>query len=272
MTVISTLITRAGTVHVTDSLITRLNRLGEREPTEWQETKIIPVRAWRGAMSYYGLAQIEGLWSTLDWLRDQAGKANAFRTPMDFAQALAKSLDQAVASLPIRREIDKGIGIHFSTYESIDGYWIPDLIHISNWSDPSYTALRSTGVGASADLSGAVSKQNPELKGDVTAVRLKVHRNIHDGMWPIYNNGDPLLFNKAATTIFDMFKDISDRGILRDPDNIDTIRALARRAVEIVSNIQHDLCRHGTRVVGGRIHDLSIKPNGDYYSTSGDIA
>jgi hypothetical protein len=99
-----------------------------------------------------------------------------------------------------------------------------------------------------------------------------VHRTVQAGAWFRYNNGDPRLYNTAANAIFDMFKDLNDRGVLLDPNNIATIRALTRRPVEVVSNIQHDLCHHDTRVVGRRIHDLSITPNGDYYSTSGDVA
>jgi hypothetical protein len=259
-------------VHATDSLITRLNRVGEREPIEWEETKIIPVRAWRGAMSYYGLAQVEGCWSTLDWLRDQTGKANKFKTAVEFARALAEILNQEIAALPIRRETDKGIGIHFSTYEWINGYWIPDLIHISNWNDTSYTALRSSGVGVSADLSGAISNRTTGLPDDGTAIRLEVHKAIHAGEWFQYNNGDPRLFNSAAKAIFDMFEELNRRGILRDANNIETIRALTSLPVEVVSNIQRGFCANGMRVVGGRIHDLAITPKGEYFSTSGDTA
>ncbi|MCR4304664.1 MAG: hypothetical protein NUV63_10650 [Gallionella sp.] len=272
MTVISTLITRVGTVHATDSLITILKSDGQRDPIEWQRTKIVPVRAWRGAMSYYGLAQIEGCWSTLDWLREQATKASTFATAGRFAYALADALNREIPALPIRREADKGIGIHFSAYEWINGYWIPELFHISNWSDPTYTGLRPTGVGASADMSGAVSNHFPDLVNNEEAKRLAVHQAIQAGVWFQYNNGDPRLFNSAAKAILDMFKELESRGILCDATNIETIRALTTQPVEMVSNIQHGFCADRTRVVGGRIHDLAITPDGEYFSTSGDAA
>jgi len=270
MTVISTLITRVGTVHATDSLLTSLKSDGQREPIEWQQTKIIPVRAWRGAMSYYGLALIEGRWSTLDWLREQVTKADTFATAERFAHALADTLNREINALPLRREVDKGIGIHFSAYEWINGYWIPEFFHISNWSDPTYTALRPSGVGASGDMSGALANQTPELVGNELAKRLAVHQAIQRGVWFQYNNGDPRLFNSAAKAIIDMFIELNSRGMLRDANNIEAIRALITQPVEMVSNIQHDFCADGTRVVGGKIHNLAINPNGEYSSTSGD--
>lgn len=270
MTVISTLITHVGTVHATDSLITSLKPDGQRESKEWEQMKIVPVRAWRGAMSYYGLAQIEGCWSTLDWLRDQAKTANTHATAEHFAHAMADALNREIKALPFGRELDKGIGIHFSAYIRVSDYWIPELFHISNWYDPTYTALRPEGVGASGDTSGAIAKKFPELRGNEVATRVEPHKTIHSGMWFQYNNGDTQLFNMAARAIFDMLEELNNRGILRDTNNIETMRNLTILPVKIVSNIQHDFYADGTRVVGGTIHDLAISPNGDYSSTSGD--
>lgn len=272
MTVISTLITRVGTVHVTDSLITSLKPDGQQEPKDWKKTKIVPVRPFRGAMSYYGLAHIEECWSTLDWLCDQAKTANKYATAEQFAHALADALNREIKALPFRRELEKGIGIHFSAYIRISDYWIPELFHISNWYDPTYTALRSEGVGASGDISGKILEKFPELRGNEVATRVEVHKAIHSGIWFQYNNGDPRLFNMAAKAIFDMLEELDNRGILRDTNNIETMRNLTKLPVKIVSNIQQEFCADGTRVVGGTIHDLAITPNGDYISKSGDEA
>jgi hypothetical protein len=54
VTVISTVITRYCTVHASDSLITKLQPDGSAIPIEWEQSKIILVRPWRGAMSYWG--------------------------------------------------------------------------------------------------------------------------------------------------------------------------------------------------------------------------
>lgn len=272
MTVISTVITMAGTVHATDSFLTKVNANGQREPIETQETKIIPVRAWRGAMSYYGLAQVEGHWSALDWLRAQAAQAGNFGTAEEFANALAVALNHEISRLPLPRDVDKGIGIHFSAYEWIGGYWIPEMFHISNWGDTTYSSLRSTGVGASRDMSGGISSQILGQGDTLEARRRLVHQAILGGMLVRYNNGDPTLYNPVANAIHDMFEVLNRRRILRKLNDIEVLRSLARRPVEVVASVQQDFCAPGMRVVGGRIHDLAITPTGVYSSTSSDNA
>jgi hypothetical protein len=269
MTVISTLITRTGTVHATDSLLTFL-RDGQSEPLEWQQTKIVPVRPWRGAMSFWGLAKINDSWSTLEWLRNQATSAGLFRSPEAFAHELAVSLQNDLSQLRFQRITDAGIGIHFSAYERIADRWIPELFLISNWGDTSYTSLRATGVGVSRETYSTVSGQggNPATTNDEE--RLKVSAALQAGTWFRYNNGDPRLYNTAANAFHDMIIELVRRGVLRNIDDINTIRSLATRPVEIVSAIQRDFCVPGRRVVGGRIHDLAVTPTGAYSSASGD--
>lgn len=270
MTVISTFITRTGTVHATDSLLTRLLSEGRYEPIEWQETKIVPVRSWRGAMSFWGLASIDGQWVTLEWLRRRATRAGDFVSAHEFAVGLASELNQALSRFTFPREVDAGIGIHLSAYERIQDRWIPELFLISNWGDTSYTSLRITGVGVSRETYGTLSGKggNPQSTNDTE--RLAVSEALQAGTWFRYNNGDPLLYNPAANAIHDMFRELQRRGILRAVDDVNTIRSLARRPVEVVSAIQRDFCINDRRVVGGRIHDLVVTPNGDYSSTSGD--
>lgn len=269
MTVISTLITRTGTVHTTDSLLTCL-RDGRRRALEWQQTKIVPVRPWRGAMSFWGLAKINDTWSTLEWLRNQATSADHFQSPEAFANDIAGSLQNALSKFGFQKITDAGIGIHFSAYEWIADRWIPELFLISNWCDTSYTSLRATGVGVSRETYSTVSGQvsNPGTTNDEE--RLAVSTALYAGTWFRYNNGDPCLYNTAANAFHDMTIELARGGILRNVDDINTIRSLAMRPVEIVSALQRDFCVPGTRVVGGRIHDLAVTPAGGYSSRSGD--
>jgi hypothetical protein len=269
MTVISTLITRTGTVHATDSLLTSL-RDGQREPLEWRQTKIVPVRPWRGAMSFWGLAKMDDSWSTLEWLRNQATSAGLSRSPEAFAREIAANLQTALSRLKFQQITDAGIGIHFSAYEWIAERWVPELFLISNWGDTSYTSLRATGVRVSRETYSTVSGQggNPETTNDEE--RLAVGAALQSGTWIRYNNGDPRLYNAAANTFQDMVIELARRGILRNIDDINTVRSLATRPVEIVSALQRDFCIPGRRVVGGRIHDLAIAPTGIYSSMSGD--
>lgn len=151
MTVITTLITSRCTVHATDSLITVLQPDGSRRPLEWQKPKIVPVRRFRGAISYWGLAEVRGTWSTLDWLKARTQDAVNFASPEEFAQELARRLQQEITGIAVANPIDRGIGLHFTAYERVDDRWIPELFLVSNWQDPSYTAIRATGVGYSRE-------------------------------------------------------------------------------------------------------------------------
>jgi hypothetical protein len=87
MTVISALITKHGTAHASDSFITKVNRNGGIEVIDSQQTKLVFVRRWRGALAYWGLAQFQK-WSTLEWLRERARIAGEFPNPEEFANAL----------------------------------------------------------------------------------------------------------------------------------------------------------------------------------------
>ena len=77
-------------------------------------------------MGYWGLAQCQN-WSTLDWLQGRAQTASQFSDPEQFANALAADLNGALANLPLTPFLEKGLGIHFTAYERINDYWIPEL-------------------------------------------------------------------------------------------------------------------------------------------------
>ena len=85
-----------------------------------------------------------------------------------------------------------------------------------------------------------------------------------------FDNGDPVLFNPIANAIMDTFIQLSRRRHLRDAADVKTHLALARRPVEVVSRLLTDLAEQGSRLVGGKPHDLAIAPNGDTESTTGD--
>jgi hypothetical protein len=87
MTVNVALITAKYTAHATDSFLTATQSDGSLTVIESQQTKIIRVPAFRGAMTFYGLAQY-GQWSTFDWLTLKASDAHQFIQPEDFARRL----------------------------------------------------------------------------------------------------------------------------------------------------------------------------------------
>jgi hypothetical protein len=142
MSVISAVIARTCTVHASDSFITQRLENGDYQVKERQRSKIIRVPPWRGALSYWGLAQFDARqWSTVTWLEAFAKKASASSSPEQFANHLAVVLEQELSRLKFARSVDRGIGIHFTAYERVGGYWIPELFLISNWLDTSYRAL-----------------------------------------------------------------------------------------------------------------------------------
>jgi hypothetical protein len=216
MTVISAVITRYCTVHASDSLITKRKGGGSYEPDEWERSKIIPVHRWRGAMSYWGLATHDKYgWSTVDWLQDQVKSAGQESSAEEFAQRLANRLNEAISRMRFDDPVDSGIGIHFTVYEYVENYWIPELFLISNWVDTSYQAVSPTGVGLSRETYWAIAKEFPRPEHREAQYRVKVHEYLHQpGSMIVYNNGDPRMFNTAASAIFGMFGELQRRGKL----------------------------------------------------------
>lgn len=272
MTVVTTVISLCCTVHATDSLITQLQRDGTLEPKEWKKSKIVPIRHWRGAMSYYGLAVYDYYnWSTFEWLQRQAQQANKFESAESFARDLAKRLDEAISSMRFQRKIHSGIGIHFSAYEYVDGFWIPELFHISNYQDTSYKLIRAGGIRFTRETYSMLNKMDWQPEHSETKYRLAVHKYLRkqNGML-VYNNGDPIMFNPVAKAILESIETIAKRGQLSKRSNVNTYRAVAKMAVEIVCDLQRNFVQSAKRRIGGKPHDLVITPNGEFSSNSGD--
>jgi hypothetical protein len=270
MSVIATLITRHYTVHATDSFLTLLEPHGNRQVVEKQKTKIVRVPAWRGAMAYWGLARQEPGWNTMNWLRQRAQQVSEFASAKKFASQLGEDLTRKINGRHFERPLDKGFGIHFTAYENVDGYWIPELFLISNWSNPSYNAVRAK-ITVSRETYGTLFKitDRPTEHGNAQC-RLKVRESLHNGNFLLFNNGDPVLFKPIADAIMGTFKQLWSRKQLRDASDAKTHLDLARRPVEVVSKLLADFTAPGTRVVGGKPHDLAIAPNGETESSTGD--
>jgi hypothetical protein len=269
MTVISTVFSRSCVAHASDSFITERKEDGELQVSESKRSKIVKVRQWRGAMAYWGLAKL-GSWSTWDWLNERARLANSFASAEEFAVDTAEQLEAKLRGMRFARPTDRGIGIHFSAYERRSDYWIPELFLISNWSDVSYSALRSNGVGVSRETYHSMTNEPPGEAHGALELRLRVHEFLQRGNLLIYNNGDPVLFNAAANGMATMFIELARRGLSRTQHDTSKFLAMARRPVEIVTAGQRDFCQPGKRLVGGKAHDLAITPDGGYSSTTGD--
>ncbi len=176
MTVISTRITA---VHATDSPITELQPNGSLMAIDWKKPKIVPVRRFRGAISYWGLAGIHGGWSTLEWLTAQVQDAVNSPSPEDFAQELARRLQQEITGIAMAKPIYRGIGLHFTAYERVDDRWIPELFLVSNWQDPSYTTIRATGVGYSREMLASLDGRGWQPDDGRADLRIFVSQFLH---------------------------------------------------------------------------------------------
>jgi hypothetical protein len=55
-------------------------------------------------------------------------------------------------------ETERGLGLHFTAYEHIDGYWIPELFQLRNWTDESYSQVRTSGFEVRRESFGSVER------------------------------------------------------------------------------------------------------------------
>jgi len=267
MTVVATFITRTCTVQASDSLLTAIKPDGATEHVEWENTKIVPVAYFRGSIAYYGFAGWVKGWTLLDWLRTEVQKAKRHPSAQAFGEHLAGALQSELMRLKVSGTA--GVGLHFSAYERMNDYSIPELFHISNWLETSYVGLRPDGVGCTRESWGVITGNGSSLDHGTAEHRMRVHEHLQGGKWLRFNNGDPALFNTVANALQDAVSLLRDRGRLRNlgvPEHI----ALTQRFVELVAEIQRDVGRAEDRRVGGRIHNLAITPDGRYSSTSGD--
>lgn len=216
MTVISTLITRWCVAHASDSMITERQDDGSYKVVETAETKIVCVRPWAGIVTYFGLATVkEAGWSTLSWLRAQASQAAQLESPERFAHHLANSLQEELSRITLKDPLSKGIGIHFTAYERIDGYLIPELFAITNFSSIAYQELLPSGVRATRETYGvAFSVSERPSDHGLPQYRHQVRGFLENGFYLVYNNGDPHMFNAAFQAIGTLFGAASQRHAL----------------------------------------------------------
>jgi hypothetical protein len=264
MTVITTFITKHGIVHATDSLLT-IPEGNKLKAVEHTRPKLVIVRDFRGVMSFWGMGKI-GSSYTVDWLQEEVSNARQYATAEEFVQAVAHRLNNALVRVRFPRGFVAGIGIHFTAYERVQNYWIPELFLISNYVDLTYQSLRSDGVGVGRQTYKttfqAVEKNDaparPEHREE--EYRLYVYQFLQNSIGLTYNNGDPELFNKVAGAITPSLATLAARGVLRKSPDIAMFRNLALRTIEIVADIQTDFGESGTQRVGGKLHNISITP------------
>jgi hypothetical protein len=264
MTVICTLLTSACVVHATYSYIHQVEPDGTLKIIESQKPKIVAIRHFRGAISFCGIGYI-GRHRMLDWLSKQAEEASRFETPDEFAGWLCQQLDGLLGKITCAQQ-SKGIGLHFTVFESLKFGSVPELFWITNWNgafsvQPKVSAQRQTIITVANVLPGTPQPIEQE--------RMQVRNALNSPhAFLRYNNGDPELFNRQANAIVDSANILRDRQALIS-DRLEYAGRLALMPVESVSRLQRELSPRGTRRVGGRNHQLIITPNGEFSSNTG---
>jgi hypothetical protein len=167
--------------------------------------------------------------------------------------------------------LDGLLGIHFTAYERVSDYWVPEFFHIRNWINPPYSALNPAGFTATRETYATLMDllERPAAHKEA-GFRLKVHEALHSGVLFRFNNGDPVLFNPIANALIDTVQPLRARGHLREPSDARFHFALVRRPVEVVSRLLADVASAAYRHIGGKPHDLAIVPDGTTESTTGD--
>jgi hypothetical protein len=271
MTVISTIISGYCTAHASDSFLTQPRSDGNYEVRDSQTSKILCVRRWAGIISYWGLsAKPEFKWSAVNWLQARITQSDQFTTAEDFARDLGSRLNHELSKMTYVTPTERGIGIHFTAYELVDGYSIPELFAITNFIDTTYQAIRPEGINVTRETYGLafdVSDRGPQ---DGEASRRHEVRKYIQNVPLLYNNGDPGMFNQASGAILDMLRLARERGVLRVPTETRAHRDIVTWPIKIVSGVQRDFLQQGQRLVGGKPHNLSVTPNGTYESDTGD--
>jgi hypothetical protein len=272
MTVISTIISRHCIAHASDSLITRKNDEGKYEVLDQKTTKIICIRRWAGIIACWGLSRKDEYnWSVLKWLQAQVDKASQFETPEAFANYIGITLNQKLSRMVYKEPIHRGIGIHFTAYEPIDGYLIPELFLITNFEDTSYKYLHPDGIRVTRETYGTafnVDYRGPEHSQ--SQYRHDVRNFLQADKILLYNNGDPEMFNSAFKSVNNLFNIAEERRILVSPTDAKAHRDIVSWPIDLVSKMQRYFVKPGYQIVGGKLHNLSVTPRGEYESDTGD--
>lgn len=269
MTVISAVINRRCIAVASDSLIT-YEEGNTRIVLERKKPKIVKVESKKAILSYWGYAattaKMRG-WTTYDFLKKIAKDAYQFESLKLFADYIKEQLNKDVG---VKLEYDKkGIGIHLIGYTEVKGEYIPEFYLISNFRITNKSYQVEPQLRVSSELYKTLPKSyrkwlHPTNENKVNAIKTF----LNEGKMFIFNNGDPFMFNPVFNGYRKSYRIAKERGIL-DNNEIERARFLAREPIVCVVNAQKVLFREGSKIVGGRVHDITLeKDTFNYHSSS----
>jgi len=141
------------------------------------------------------------------------------------------------------------------------------LFLVSNYTDTNYNKLGKLGCSrrsyhhVSNCTDGDVSNHGRE------EYRLKVHEYLKTSIL-LFNNGDPETFNQVFPAIFNGYLIAKKRANPQKGfESVNDTMPLVKRPLEIIKQLQTDFWPHGKKLIGGKIHDLTISNYGDFDSS-----
>lgn len=272
MTVISVVINKRCIAVASDSLITYEDG-DTRVVIEKQKPKIVKVESKKAILSYWGYAattaKMRG-WATYDFLKKMAKCAYQFDSLNQFAEYIKEQLSKDIG---IKLEYFKqGIGIHLIGYVEIKGEYIPKFYLISNFKITTKGYIVEPQIKITSELYKTLPKSyrkwsHPTNENKTGAIKDFLNEN----KMFIFNNGDPFMFNPFFNGYRKSYIIAKERGFL-DNNEIERARFLAREPIVCVVNAQKVLFRKGTKIVGGRVHDITLEKGTFQYNSSNKSA
>lgn len=207
MTVISAIIEAGYAVHATDSLFSTLHEDGTRSAAAGSgRAKIVLFSKLRGAASYWGSVTDRGgdldvrtlLIERARALVDHTGTINLD----EYMHELAQEMNVRYRETRIQQ---KGVGIHFSAYETVENLGeVAELYLITNFRGdytavPEFEARRQTYFTLSKETDHAFAEHH------LPRYRKEVRQHLLAGRGFHYCNGQPELFGAALPAVNGMY-------------------------------------------------------------------
>lgn len=205
MTIISTIVEAGYCVHATDSLLTSEDDGGNRVASnDSGRAKVILFSTLRGGASFWGSVTAQSGFGMVDLRTLLLERAKSLVTYAgtinldDYMNELAEEMNSRFRDTRIQA---KGVGIHFSVFESIDDIGdVPELFLITNFrgdysAAPAFSAQRQTYFTLSRETDYDFEKHH------LRDYRNKVLEHLLLGSGFHYCNGQPELFGEALPSV-----------------------------------------------------------------------
>ena len=247
-----------------DSFLTAFPN-GRRRVLEAQRSKIIKFERLQGAVAYWGLATFTG-WDTYEWLQNEIRNVDNGDDLNSWGQAIATKLNEKYSLWPLYAK-QFGLGIHLVGYELVEGVKVPEMWLITNYNGLSPEGIYQVGntFSCSRRTYFDLKRENvpPTAHGEMGYRRI-MKEYFQGGDWMLFNNGDVPLFMSLANGLGSALNLALKRHSLNRTNAAETQRNLAKMIIKIMCDFQKVFFQENRRVVGGRVHRLTILPSGIY--------